>query len=144
MKSENRAKPPTRRDFFRNLLGETVSLLHETRGTPQLRLSDLQSAPDETLRGIVPVIKIRPHFRLEPQRLLMQNRATGVFEEICRFDAVQKFILGYVDGQRSLENIAALVQNRFELEAHAAFGCVKGFFLALVKAAVCQPARTQG
>jgi hypothetical protein len=139
MKIENATRPQARRQFFRNLLGESVSLLQEMHGTPQLRLSELAHATDEVLRSIVPLIRTQPHFRLESRRLLLKNPETGLFEEICRFDDIQKFILDYFDGRHNLQEVASLAQNRFDLEAKVAFGCVKAFFLALVKAAVCRP-----
>jgi hypothetical protein len=141
MKTENATKPQARRQFFRNLLGESVSLLQEMHCTPQLRLSELACAKDEVLRSIVPLIRPQPHFRLEPRRLFLQNPETGLFEEICRFDDIQKFILEYFDGRHNLQEVALRAQNRFDLEAKVAFGYVKAFFLALVKAAVCHPAR---
>jgi hypothetical protein len=130
----------TRRRFFRFFLSETMCLVDEIRGKPQMRLSELDQVPDDVVRKMIPVFGKRCPYRIEGDRLLIEHKKTGLFEEIYHLDPAEMYILPCFDGHHSLEDIGRHLEDRFDQDKEEAYQRVKSLFVVLAKRMVCYPA----
>jgi hypothetical protein len=128
-----------RRNFFRSFIAETISFIDEIKGTPQLRLDDLKTLPDDILKGMVPVFNKAFPSRIEDGQLLVQGK-DGEFRPYCLLDERHAYILTCFDGNHSITGMANLLVAEFQLDPDAAYAEVKTFFLRLAEAGICHPA----
>lgn len=129
----------TRRKFFRQLCGETISQVDEIRGKPQLRLCELDQVPDHILREMIPVLNPSSLYRIRDDRILVKNRHSGNWEEFYRLDPSKTFIFSCFNGQHTLDDIAYKLEKRFNHNKETAFNCVKTLFIASARHFICYP-----
>lgn len=128
-----------RRSALRQLLARAVVAADELSGKPQLRLRDLESLPEETLRDLVP--------RLDPGLLIFVDNGAVRAQwhpseppvELlppCSEDlpAFNRF-----DGRRSLWEAAQDLARELSWSDEDAWLRVRGLFLHLVHLGVCSP-----
>lgn len=131
-----------RRNFFCSIIAETFSIVEEIRGTPQLRLDELKTLPDDILGGMVPVYNKAIPSRIENGRLLIQGK-NGEFRSYCRLAEREEYILTCIDGNHSITGIGNCLIADFQLDQDAAYAEVKNLFLRLAEAGICHPAGAQ-
>jgi len=140
--SSTKSIDTTRRGFFRQFLVETICLVEEVKGEPQMRMSELDQVPDDVIRKMIPVFNESHSCRIEGDRLLMKHKKTGLFEEVCRMEPSQRYILRCFDGHHTLEDIGQLFEDRFGQDKDAGYQQVKSLFMFLAKRMICHPAHT--
>jgi hypothetical protein len=138
--STTKSVDKTRRHFFSHLMAETIAMFQEIQGKPQMRLNDLYQVPEHVIRKMVPVFNRNSSFRIDGDRLLVQYKKRGVFEEICRLDRMDIYILRCFEGHCTLEEIGESVEGEFGQESGVAYQKVKSLFLVLAKHTICHPA----
>lgn len=142
MPDSNTASPVApRRSFFRLMLAEAISLAEEVQGKPQMRLSELDQVPDEVLRRMSPVFNETRSYSIENNSVLLHHRKRGVSYTVYQLDANEQYMLGFFDGQHTLEEIGRRVAEEFGQGEEAAYQKVKALFIALAKYAICHPAQ---
>jgi hypothetical protein len=128
-----------RRNFFRSLIAEAISLVDEIKGTPQLRLNELKTIPDDILGGMVPVFNKAIPSRIEGGQLLVQGKS-GKFRPYCQLTEREEYILTCFDGNHSITGICNSLMADFQLNQDAAYARVKNLFLQLAETGICHPA----
>ena len=128
-----------RRSFFRILLSEAIGLAEELRGKPQMRLSELDQAPDDVVRRMSPVFNENRTYSIENDRVLLKHKKTGTYQEIYRLDFQEKSMLRYFDGQHTLEEIGRYAADEFGQSHEMAYQQAKALFVFLAKHCICFP-----
>jgi len=129
-----------RRSFLKSFVAETLSVVEELSGTPQFRLDELESVPEDILRDMVPVFNSDRPSRIEDGWLLVQEKKNGEFRQFRELQGHEEYILSCFDGNHSISGICNCLEAEFQLEQAAALAVVKGVFVQLAKAAICHPA----
>lgn len=132
----------TRRHLLPAVLEELFVAMGETHGVRGFRLSDLHDAPDEALRGVVPV-------RVPDRRVFLDGGhvcTDGNGSRVRLFPAEQAYLDAFnaCDGSRDLAGVAAVVEGRWDLGEDDAFSLVRDLFLRLVAADVLVPSNPGG
>ncbi len=133
------AATTSRRNFFRRFFTETISLIEEARGTPQLNLNDIAALPDEIFGSIIPVFSEHTRYRIEGDRLLIVDEKSAIFRKAYQFTPRELYVLNQFDGHNTLNSIVYVIINQFDQDAEAAFQQVKNLFCTMAGYAVCHP-----
>jgi methyltransferase-like protein len=138
--SDKKPVDKSRRNFFSQLTSETISMVDEFKGKPQMLLSEIDKVPEDIVRQMVPVFtENRPSY-LEDSRLFVKNDKSGDYEEIYRLNPDEYFILKHFDGMQTLEDIAISLEEHSKQDSDAAFQLVRNIFITLAKIMICHPA----
>jgi hypothetical protein len=133
----------SRRHLFPAVLTEIRVAIAEGNGIKGFRLTDLEHAPDDTLRAIIPARVAGPHVSINKCMVLACD-ASGV--ELSLFPAEQDHldVFNSFNGRQDLGAIAEGLASRSGLMYDEAFGAVRALFLHLLKAGVVVPANPLG
>ena len=129
-----------RRGFFKQCLVDMICLVEEFKGRPQMRLSDLDQAPEEVIRTMVPVFNPRRPCITKGNRILLEKDKSGEYEQICEMDRMNADIFHYFGGSMTIDEISREIERRYDLDSHTAYERVRAWFLFLAKRMVCFPA----
>ncbi|MDR3631632.1 MAG: hypothetical protein P4L42_15030 [Desulfocapsaceae bacterium] len=129
-----------RRSFLKSFVAGTLSLADELRGTPQLRLDELDQVPEAVLRTMVPVFRSDGLASIKDGWLLIRHWEDGELRRYRPVDEREAYMLACFDGRHSIDGICNLFQAEFQFDREAAFSTVKRLFVQLAEAGICQPA----
>ena len=73
----------SRRNFFRQLMGRSMSLWEEARGRPQHAAHDLRSLPDDLLDQVVPRLRQECRIEVQEEQVLALGPAEGSCLVVC-------------------------------------------------------------
>ncbi len=121
------------------MLGDTVALVEELTGRPQLRLADLWDLPDQTL------MTLRPGFLPGVTVFAVDGRmcgrpGQGDPADLYGLEDPETFVLSRFDGRSTLANIVDELVAGCRWEPGAAQALAKNVFLRLVRLGLCAPA----
>lgn len=133
------ARNTGRRGFFRRLLGEAVSFGEEMGGRPQMCMEQLDTLPDEVLRGVEPVWSRSRRVRLRGCDLMIEEGHDGRLKLASRLEEGDAELAALFGRGHTLEQLAARLACRVNLEQDAAWAEVKDLFLRLARQGLCHP-----
>jgi len=130
---------PDRRKFFSALTVEFISFVREMKGIPQLKLDSLNELPDEVIETMIPVLFQDSPYRIGPDRLLIFNRKSGMYEDFRLLSKHEMFILKSFDGNSTIKDITGVYAGKYKMDGGEAYQQVKSLFLEWAKHMVCHP-----
>ena len=139
MSAPNPRPPVSRRRFWRQLLGEALSISEEVRGIPQQSLQDLGTLPDGVVGEMVPVWRagVPPEIREDG---LYRRGKDGELVRAHIFAEHEKAMVGQYACGRNLRAIADHVAQDAGLDREAAFAAVKALFVKFSERGWSHPA----
>lgn len=130
---------PPRRRFWRDLLGEVLTVQDAAKGVQRQSLRDMAEVPDAVLREMVPVWM---------DRLTLDVRQNGIYRQsqdgkaICIYVFAQheKDIVDQFHCGRNLEMITTCLAESSGLGLATAYDTVRALFIRFCECGWCHPA----
>ena len=134
-----------RREFFGALRDrarlEGHVLHNEFRGVRMMGLEDLETAPDDIIRGMAPVVRAGLSIRLDADGVLHVTRGEERGEETIReLTPHEWFVFRQMDGELTNEDLSRDLAHTHALSEDEAFAMTRALFVELARRLVCQPA----
>ncbi len=129
-----------RRYFLKSLVTETIAMAEELSGTPQFRLDELETVPDDILGDMVPVFNTGRPSKIADGWLSAWDVKNGEFRRFHKLCDHEAYILTCFDGSHSVSGICNRLESDFQIRWDKAFSTVKNLFVRLSEAAICHPA----
>ncbi len=129
----------TRRGFFKHLLGETIAVVEEFAGRPQLRLEDLGHLPDEKIAKIIPVVSRNYKIVVDETEVSAHAIQTGSVIPLFTVERANTFTFNLFNGKTELGDIARRLAAEMGWEEDESFAYAKQLFLSLTRKRVLAP-----
>jgi len=138
-KMESTGKVTDRRGFFKQFFVDTICLVDECMGRPQMRLSDLDQAPEALMRTLAPVFNPKRPCTIQGNGILSVKGDHGQDEPLCEIDEVDAAVFHCFGTAMTVGEISGVIEKRYDLENQTAYRRVRTLFLFLAKRMICLP-----
>lgn len=132
-----------RRQFFSTLLQELLVRAGEDEGRPAHKMADLGTWSNEQLAPLIP--RIVPGCKIFVEDNFVWARPPNYIRpfKIFPLDSPALLVFNAINGMQSLLEISQQFQHATEWDEERSFAYVRGFFLWLTVAMVCQPVNSE-
>jgi len=128
----------TRRDFFRQFIGQVGVLRDDLRGVKNIPLNRLNELPDNIIEQIEPIFFPDEIWYLENNNLKIPGRSGSDTISIEMGDIEVKALSGFRKG-RSIKQVVDEIRKETGLLSDDIYRIVKCFFLKLASNRICHP-----
>ena len=129
-----------RRNFFRNLVSESISAVEELKGIPQFRLNEIHKMPDELFRKTVPTPVQDSSYFISESKLLKitpKEKNSSFVRQLAREEMIA---VSLFDGRRSIQSIAEeIVRGDDNVDAGTAYSIVRKLFIEFANLRIYVP-----
>jgi len=128
----------TRRNFFKQLVGQIVVISDELHGIEHVPLNRLKELPDHVIKKIEPVFFPEENWKLH-DRILFSTESKLTKSFSIELNEIERQAFGYFNHRLQLEEIAFELTKSAELPFHDVYQIVTALFFKLASLRVCHP-----
>lgn len=122
----------TKRHFLRKFLPGFNRMDHDGHGAASAAYAP-EERPERELRQMIPIPSADFGIEMDDDRLLRVNRRTGTAEGVCRLGALDRHLIGLLDGRHSMAAMSTSLADHFDLDSRAAFARVRALVFSLTR-----------
>jgi hypothetical protein len=128
----------SRRDFFRQFIGQLGVLRDEIRGVQHIPLNRLHELPEKMIEQIEPVFFPEENWHLDNNLFIIPESRFNKY--LCvELNETELKAFEYFQQGKSLQQTALLIRNEADLPYHNIYSTVTSLFFRLASWRICHP-----
>lgn len=124
----------SRRNFFRQFVGQFLVMKDEVTGKQNIPLNKLHELPDAVTEKIIPVFFKDTTWELTSKAIILPD-----INKQLDLEPIDIYIFKNFQRQFSIKKITAMVMQHYELNYEEAFNIVSDLFFKLARCRICHP-----